>query len=81
MLRKIQAECKSIFALTFAKFLSANYNFASKQNTQCSNNAKFWRVIGNYVGVVLQQYLPLVLLRFPLHSCQHTKYFVLLSTL
>jgi hypothetical protein len=79
MLLKIQADCKSNFALTFAKFLSPNYNFASKQNTQCSYNATFWRISGNVVAVDLQQYVPFVLLRFPLHRSLPTKYFVLLS--
>ena len=66
MLLKIQAACISTFALTFAKFLSANYNFASKQNTQCSNNPTFWRFNGNVDGMVFAEVPSLGIVAFPL---------------
>jgi hypothetical protein len=66
MLLKMQANIKSTFALTFAKFLSANYNIATKQNTQCSSNATFWRVSGDVVGMAFATVLSVGIVAFPL---------------
>jgi len=75
MLLKIQADCKSTFALTFAKFLSANYNIATKQNTQSSNNATFCRVSGDVIGMVFATVLSVGIVAFPLAQLSTYKIF------